>query len=193
MPVTSPRTVLLIGVHREEFAFGEAVAQGIDPGTLAVLRIPAGISGVRPTQNGAFYYATHHQELYLQILPLVRGRYDLVLDLHCGVNEPARCADLFAADPELLDCTRAALAEDPESPTPKVRPILLASGTRSGLAPTLPRAHTVIPEVFWRNPGFRYLGLECFLLQLGAGEAADWDLARRLIGAAVACARGQPR
>ncbi len=74
-----------------------------------------------------------------------------------------------------------------------MRSILLASGTRTGLAPTLPRAHTVIPEVFWRNGAFRYLGLECFLLQPGAGEAADWDLARRLIGAAVACAWGRPR
>ncbi len=193
MQVTPPRTVLLIGVHREELAFGEAVAQWLDPGTLQVLRIPVGISGVRPTQDGAFYYATHHQELYLQILPLVRGRYDLVLDLHCGVNEPARCADLFAADPELLDCTCAALAEDPGGQAPQVRPILLASGTRTGLAPTLPRAHTVIPEVFWRNGAFRYLGLECFLLQPGAGDAADWDLARRLIDAAVACAWGRPR
>jgi hypothetical protein len=191
MPVTPPRAVLLIGVHREELAFGEAVTQGLAPGTIQVLRIPAGISGVRPTQDRAFYYATHHQELYLQILPLVRGRYDLVLNLHCGVNEPARCADLFAADPALLDCACAALAEPSDNPAAKVRPILL--GASKGARPTLPRAQTVIPEFFWRNPGFRYLGLKCFLLQPGAGEAADWDLARRLIEAAVACARGRPR
>jgi hypothetical protein len=193
MPAPPPRTVLLIGVHREELAFGEAVAQGLDPDTIQVLRIPTGISGVRPTQDGAVYYAAHHQELYLQILPLVRGRYDLVLDLHCGVNEPARCADLFAADLDLLDCTSTALARHPGTPAAKVRPILLASGTRAGLAPALPRAHMVIPEVFWRNPAFRYLGLECFLLEAGAGEAADWALARRLIATALACARGHPR
>jgi hypothetical protein len=191
MTTPPPRAVLLIGVHREELAFGEAVAGGLDPDLIQVLRIPQGISGVRPNQDGAFCYATNHQELYLQILPLVRGRYDLVIDLHCGINEPTRCADVYSADLTLLDCVGAGVIRDPQAFPGPVRPVWLRGTARGDQPPALHQARTVIPDAFWHNPGFRYLGLECFLMAAGAGVPADWMFARGLIAAALACAQGQ--
>lgn len=105
---TSP--VVVIGARREELGFGERVAEGLGPG-IAVLRIPQGISGHRPRPDEVFYYETRHRELYLlQLRQQVRGRYKLVIDLHRGVNQPGRCADVYCRDPGLLRCgQRAAL------------------------------------------------------------------------------------
>lgn len=134
------RTVLILGIHREELAFGEAVAAGLDPARIDLLRIPEGFSVARPTQDQAFYYRASHRELYGQILCQVRGRYDLVIDLHCGINEPARCADLFSADPALLRCVceaargprgshpiRCARSSFWEGPGPRIRTAPLGS------------------------------------------------------------------
>jgi hypothetical protein len=51
--------------------------------------------------------------LYGQTLRLVRGRFDLVIGLHGGINEPGRCADLFSADASLLQCVCAAARHTP--------------------------------------------------------------------------------
>ncbi len=197
------RAVLLIGIHREELAFGEAVAAGLDPGRIALLRIPEGVSGSRPSQDQAFYYRTNHQELYLQVLPQVRGRYDLVLDLHAGVNEAGRCADFISGDRPLLECLLSAThpSDDLFAPGPlghqdcldrtsgNLRGVLLTDPqTPSRAVAPLLRAHTVIPAAIWNNPAFRYLGLEVFLPVAGPGYPADWVFARGLIEQALRCA-----
>lgn len=46
MPGT--RTLLVIGIHREELAFGRDVVQGLEVEDLDVLEIPEGLSGRRP-------------------------------------------------------------------------------------------------------------------------------------------------
>ena len=183
------RAVLVIGIHREELAFGEAVAAGLDLSPLTLLRIPAGLSGVHPSQDQAFYYRTNHQELYLQLLTQVRGHYDLLLDLHAGVNEPGRCADLICADRQLLACLLD--QGDPARPPPSrdlVRGVLLA-GPDDPPRPNdgLLSARTVIPRSIWDNEAFRYLGIEVFLPTAGAGRPADWAFARGLIEQALAC------
>jgi hypothetical protein len=184
------RAVLVIGIHREELAFGEAVAAGLDLSQLALLRIPAGVSGVRPSQDQAFYYRTNHQELYLQLLAQVRGHYDLLLDLHAGVNEPGRCADLICADRHLLACLLD--QRSPAQPPPSgelVRGVLLAGpDDPPRVGDALLSAHTVIPRSVWDNAAFRYLGIEVFLPAAGAGLPADWTFARRLIEQALVCA-----
>lgn len=182
------RTVLILGIHREELAFGEAVAAGMDPARIDRLRIPEGVSGARPTQDQAFYYRTTHRELYGQILRQVRDRYDLVIDLHCGINEPGRCADLYSCDSSLLRCVCAAADRPPMLTPGAVRPVLLGAGDPSAAdRPGALRALTVIPEEIWRNPGFTYLGIEVFLPAAGAGDPDDWALARRLIDGAIDC------
>jgi hypothetical protein len=188
------RAVLVLGIHREELAFGEAVTAGLDPARIDLLRIPEGVSGARPTQDQAFYYRASHRELYGQILRQIRGRYDLVIDLHCGINEPGRCADLFSADASLLQCVCAAARHTPGVTPSPVRPVLLgAGGPPATDAPSLPlRAVTVIPEEIWRNPAFSYLGIEVFLPAAGAGSPEDWALARGLINGVIHCAEALP-
>jgi len=94
--------VLVIGVHREELAFGDKVAEGLDPSSADLLRIPEGLSGRRPRQDQLFYYETLHRELYHQLAAQIRGRYRLALDLHCGIDEGAPCADLISRNSDLL-------------------------------------------------------------------------------------------
>lgn len=70
-----PPVAVIIGVHREELAFGERVAEGLDPRRISVLRIPEGISGRRPRADERLRYDASHREMYLQLLPLLKGRY----------------------------------------------------------------------------------------------------------------------
>ena len=184
------RAVLVIGIHREELAFGEAVAAGLDLSHLTLLRIPAGVSGARPSPDQAFYYRTNHQELYLQVLAQVRGHYDLLLDLHAGVNEPGRCADLISADRHLLACLldHSGPAQPPPSGELERGVLLAAPDDPPRVSDSLLSAHTVIPMSVWENEAFRYLGIEVFLPTAGAGQPADWTFARRLIEQSLACA-----
>ncbi len=48
--------VLVIGVHREELAFGDKVADDLDPSLADLLCIPEGLSGQRPRQDQLFYW-----------------------------------------------------------------------------------------------------------------------------------------
>ena len=91
---SGPEPVVIIGAHREELEFGERVAEGLGP-QISVLRIPEGISGHRPRPDEVFYYETRHRELYLQLRQQLRGRYKLAIDLHRGLNQPGRCADVY--------------------------------------------------------------------------------------------------
>lgn len=190
------RAVLLIGIHREELAFGEAVAAGLDPARLALLRIPNGLSGAHPNADQAFYYRTNHREIYSQVLTQVRGHYDLVLDLHTGVNEPGRCADWIAGDRRLLErllddwATADPAAEQPAA-RPPLRGLLLTDPNTpvTAIGPLI-RTHTVIPDTIWRNDHFRYLGLEVYLPAPGPGTHLDWAFAQRLIEQALTCAAG---
>lgn len=187
------RAVLVIGVHREELDFGDRVAESLDAGRIEILRIPRGLPARRPSQEEAFYYRTNHQELYLQMLPQIRGRYRLVIDLHCGINEPEPCADLFSADPELLDCVCSSCRSSGQAHGEEVRAVLLGEadpGTTSADTAML-RAHTIIPEPIWNNPEFRYLGLEIFMPVIGADDPAARALAQNLIGSLIDCASAQ--
>ncbi|SFB63287.1 hypothetical protein [Azotobacter beijerinckii] len=46
--MNTPQTLLVIGIHREELAFGQTVARDVDPAQVAVLEIPEGLSGQPP-------------------------------------------------------------------------------------------------------------------------------------------------
>ena len=189
----SPRAVLIIGVHREELGFGDRVAEGLDSGRIDILRIPRGLPARRPSQEDAFYYRTNHQELYLQMLPQIRGRYRLVIDLHCGVNEPEPCADLFSADPTLLDCACSASEGWAGAGSDLVRAILLGDAEAEGHCVDMQRlrAHTIIPEPVWNNPELRYVGLEIFMPEIGADDPVARTLAQDLIRALLDCAAEQ--
>jgi len=189
----APRAVLIIGVHREELGFGDRVAEGLDAGRIEILRIPRGLPARRPSQEEAFYYRTNHQELYLQMLPQIRGRYRLVIDLHCGVNEPEPCADLFSADPVLLDCACTASERWAGTDSDLVRAILLGDAEAEGHCTAMQRlhAHTIIPEPIWNNPELRYVGLEVFMPKISADDPQARSLAQDLIESLIECASAQ--
>lgn len=169
--------LLVIGIHREELPFGEAVAAGVDRGGIDVLAIPEGIAGRRPRPDECFRYAALHRELYLQLLRHVVGRYALMIDLHNGVDPHGPSADLYCGD----DALRAALAEALRGRGgPPVRLIAMGAPARTGASAT-PYADTVIPERIFRNPAFRYVGIEIYLAQPGRGQPSEWAFARDLI------------
>ncbi|MGY6277547.1 hypothetical protein [Methylomonas sp. MgM2] len=90
--------LLVIGIHREELAFGRAVAEGLNPERIKVLTVPEGLSGRKPLPDQVFNYQTLHRALYLQLLPYVLGRHAVLLDLHSGSDTAGPSADLICAD-----------------------------------------------------------------------------------------------
>lgn len=176
-----PPALLLIGIHREELAFGRVVAGAMDPTRVAVLAIPEGLSGRHPRPDQRFHFEMLHRALYQQVLPHVVGRHHLLIDLHTGFDRQGPCAELFCADAGLRACLQAAIAADGWLSDHEIRLIALEDG--AGL-----HAETVIPRQVWDHPGFRYVGLEIYLPAPARGEDGALDLSRRLIGAVIGCA-----
>lgn len=182
-PSNTAPVLLVIGVHREELAFGQAVAADIDPARVAVLAIPEGLSGRRPHPDQSFHYDTLHHALYLQLLPHVVGRHRLLIDLHTGLDQFGPRADLICADAALRACLGAAIAARRGIAAHDVRLIALGGDGTGAL-----HARTVIPRQVWDNPAFRYVGLELYLPAHADGEPAARALARDLICVAADCA-----
>jgi hypothetical protein len=169
--MSGPTTLLVIGIHREELAFGMAVAAGLDSARFDILTIKEGLSGSRPRQDQRFHYDTLHRALYLQLIQHVNDRHRLLIDLHTGLDPAGPCADIYSRDTAHL---AACLIRDPApDPPPRLIPLV-----RNGSGPS---AETVIPREIWGNPRFLYLGLEIYLPEAGAGRAVDQAYARGLI------------
>ncbi|MGV6476875.1 hypothetical protein [Azotobacter vinelandii] len=175
-----PSTLLVIGIHREELAFGRAVARQLDPARVAVLEIPEGLSGQPPPAARRFQYETLHRALYLQLLPHVLNRHRLLIDLHSG-SDPQLGADLICADPALCACLRRAVAGAGRLAGLEVRVVPLGDEGADL------HARTIIPPQVWRNPAFRYLGLEIYLPEPSRSWAGACALAGELIAIAVGC------
>ena len=159
-----PRALLVIGIHREELAFGEAVTAGLDRCRIEVLAIPEGLSGRRPRPDQRFQYDTLHRALYLQLLPHVVGHHDLLIDLHTGLDRRGPRADLICAEAEKL---AGLLEKSPRWPpsavhASAVRFVRLGRNGDPGEAGVYV-AETVIPEKIWRNARFLYVGVEDLL------------------------------
>jgi hypothetical protein len=174
--VAGPSTLLVIGIHREELAFGAAVAVGLSRDRIDVLRIAEGLSGRRPRQDQRFHYGLLHRALYLQLLPHVRDRHSLLIDLHTGLAPQAPCADLYSRDIPRLAALLARVRDLPAQPR-----LIPLDPPENG-----PSTETVIPPEVWRNPRFLYVGLEIYLSRAGTGSAAEHAYARTLIEALTA-------
>jgi len=185
----SAETVLVIGVHREELAFGDQVVRGLDPSLADVLRIPRGLSGRNPRQDQRFYYETLHRELYHQLAVQIRGRYRLLLDLHCGLDESPPCADLISREPALLACVerRAAARFGETGGSGYLRSVLLEEAPEARCLDTATPARTVIPRGVWSDPTFEYVGIEVYLASPGVGQPRDRELALWLIRSVIEC------
>lgn len=177
------RTLVVIGIHREELAFGREVVRGLDADGIDVLEIPEGLSGRRPLPDQSFRYGTLHRALYLQLLPYVGRTHGLLIDVHSGFDEDGPSADLLCADAALRARLRSGLAAQGwvDRPDATVRIVPVGEGGAV-------QARTVIPEEIWNNSAFAYLGLELYLPEVPAGRAEGVALARRLVRLAAACA-----
>jgi hypothetical protein len=167
--------LLVIGIHREELAFGRTVAERLDPQKVQVLTIPEGLSGKRPLIDQQFNYNTLHQALYQQLLPSVQGRHTLLLDLHTGSDPAGPSADLICADAAWRDRLAFEIAARPALAAQNLRIVPLGTETE------FPHAHTVIPKRIWNNPEFIYLGMEIYLPETVSGQTAGRDLAQSLV------------
>lgn len=174
--MTSAPALLVVGIHREELAFGDAVAARLDASCVDVLRIDEGLSGRRPRADERFRYDTLHRALYLQLLAHVQSHHRLLIDLHTGLDADGPCADLYSRDPARLS---VALSDANLQPAPRLYD-LLGEDHRNEAAHG-GQARTVIPAEVWRKPRFLYVGLESYLPAASTWSTADLDYARSIV------------
>jgi hypothetical protein len=181
----TPPVLLVIGAHRGELGFGERVAERLDPATFAVLRIPVGLSGQRPLPDELTSWRRRHGELYLQILERVQPGQQVLIDLHTGIDELRRSADVFCAAPALLACIAAADSDggDPVRAIQLVADTAGALGDSAGVRP-FPLARPDLPPTVWDRATPRYVGVEVYVAREGSGTPDDHafaaDLLRRI-------------
>ncbi len=175
-------TLLVIGIHREELAFGAAVAAGIAAAGIDVLTIPDGLTGRHPRPDERFQHDTLHRALYLQLLPHVRGRYGRLIDLHAGLDADGPCADIYCRAPDCL------LPQPLAAIQPAPRLVRLGAAQEDA---RFPNGKTVIPEEVWQAKDFLYIGLEIYLQKVSAGNTADHRYARQVIHALVSAENSQ--
>jgi hypothetical protein len=185
----------VVGAHRGELAFGEAVVGGLDPGRYQVLRIPAGISGRRPTPHERADYLWRHRELYAQILEHLGPSRRLLVDIHTGLDAAGCAADVLCARPEMLACMAGRQSPPDGSPAAPVRMVQLVDeeaqpAPASGPAPPWPMARPDIPEAVWNRAPPLYVGLEVYLREEGEGNEAEQALGRALLEAVADCVLG---
>ena len=173
--------LLLVGVHREELSFGQAVASAVDPRQVSVLPILQGLSGRRPNPDEVYRYEMLHRALYLQVLPHVEGRHRLLIDLHTGQDSAGPTADLLCASPALCQQLEKRIEGHAGVSGRNVRVLPLGQSGR------LPKTHTVIPRQIWNNPAFQYLGMEIYLPQNEAAVTESRQLALWLVNMACEC------
>lgn len=178
-------STLVIGVHREELGFGIKVAPLVDP-FIRILRIDNGLNHEKKLYRSGFYHSKAHREMYLQLHQQLKGKTALVIDLHTGINEPGRCADILSADVQLLGAMNKQL--DMITRHPLSRPgaerlyqIIPHDEQSKNNAPSFPACHTIIPRKIWDGRDYIYVGLEIYLQDYGEGLAADHEYAAQLI------------
>ena len=198
------KAIIVIGIHREELAFGERVAELLDGSGIDVLRIEQGLSGKNPVFDDLFYYTTQHQEIYLQLRQQIKKRYDLLIDLHSGINESGACAEIFCKHVDLLDCLKTVSKKCSDIHCPLSGPIRLTriiedSGKIDDPAERneemdtkireqeYPFCLTVIPQAVWASQDFIYVGLEIYLPRPDAGTMEDWRFTAEIVGSILKC------
>ena len=182
---TSNAVLVLIGVHREELAFGDQVVKPLPTGRFGILRIKQGLSARRPRPDQFLSYLDNHDRLYQQITSSIGSDCKLIIDLHCRLKERAD-ADLFSGSEQILKQAAATLAANPDFSGKAIRPIRMISDKdleSLDLEAESPQlfAKPELPESLWRADSPLYLGLEIYVDEEGAGTAREWAFARQLI------------
>jgi hypothetical protein len=196
----STKPILVIGIHREELEFGEQVARYLKRHHIDVLRIPKGIPQNRNPAEQFFYHKLRHREIYMQLRQQVVSRYNLVLDLHAGVNTLGHCADVYCHNESLLVCLDKKCMRYPDFPNVHTVHIVAESKlTTQNDKPFMPKhshlthavAHTLIPPEVWNSREFLYVGVEIYLTAANGGTEDDWSFTRTLIAWILKCTKVQ--
>lgn len=183
----SSRTLLIIGVHLEEVAFGKRVAEGLEEQGVHVFCVEHGLSrdGHR---YSSFYREAFLRELYLQIHQQVQGKFLLVIDLHAGIHEEGPAADIYCKEVRLLDALCGiwkATGSDPYRLTSREIRLfqIVRNSTKRGdvLKTGYPVCRSFIPETVWQGSRYLYVGLETYLRKPGEGSPEDWQFTRQII------------
>lgn len=177
-------TVLVIGLHRPELAFGDMIAAQMQEDDVDVLRISHGIPQPRTAPGQRFLSQTQHHEIYLQLHQQVRGRYRLLVDLHRGMDEAGVSADVMCHDDVFLGCLRRRFDQQP--PSHEVRLVHIRGDGGDGNCPGIAMAadletRTWIPPRVWQGNLPLYVGLEIYLPGGSEGSVADRVFTRSLI------------
>lgn len=198
------KAILVIGIHREELAFGEGVAELLEESGIDVLHIEQGLSSKKPVFDDLFYYTTRHQEIYLQLRQQIKKRCDLLIDLHSGINESGAYADIYCKHVNLLDCLKTVSKKCSNIRFPLPGPIRLTriiedSGEIDELAVGNEKldtkthnniyrvCRTVIPRAVWASKDFIYVGLEIYLPRQDAGTLKDWRFTAEIVECILKC------
>jgi len=185
-----PEVLLVIGIHREELAFGDQVADLIDQAKIDLMRIPQGISHARTGTDDGFYFETRHREIYLQLHQQVKKNYRLIIDLHCGRRSNGNYAELFSSDDSFIACLNEAIKENGWHD--EVRVIKIIAERPGPVYDVLnnkeqPKARTWIPERVWSDSNYRYIGLEIYLVDEASGSVSEMEFAAKLIETITQC------
>jgi hypothetical protein len=197
-------TLLVVGVHREERAFGEAVAAQLPAADFDLLRIEQGLSGRRPGPDELTAYRRRHRALYTQLLDHITPSHRVVLDLHTGFDEAGPCADVLCADTGLLRCIEhqgmTALPGAGAAPQ-RLRGLRLVDAepameathaedvaAAAATCKRWPWVRPDIPQAVWCAEGFLYVGIEVYLPNAAQDAAAHAEFGAAVVSATVACA-----
>ena len=184
---TTLATALIIGVHREELSFGKQVAGLLTDSEIHIVQIDNGLSHERSYYRSGFYHSTAHREMYLQLhQQLARKKVNLVIDLHTGINETGRCADIMSADINLLEKMDVLLkgVEKHTFSAPgeeRLYEIIPQDEKSTKENASFSVCHTIIPHKVWNTQEYTYAGLEIYLRETGQGSVSDWEYAAELI------------
>ncbi len=179
-------TGLVIGIHKKELDFGKQVAAILPETDIRTVQIDQGLPQQESFNRRGYYYSTFHREIYLQLHQQVKNKIDLMIDLHTGINESGRCADIFCNDDYMLEMIEKTLnkskinfSEDSQAvrlfKITDVSPKEPVSSSSS-----FPVCHTIIPGSVWESANYTYVGLEIYLQKAGKGKQADWDYGAKL-------------
>ncbi|GEM_PF-1706660 len=197
------QTLLVVGVHREERAFGEAVAAQLPAADFDLLRIAHGLSGRRPDPDELAAYRRRHQALYAQILDYVTPDHRIVVDLHTGYDEAGPCADVLCGHVDVLRCIEQEAVTTPAGTPPAVetlravllvneQPAMSPTATTDGiLASTAEQRWSClkpdIPQAVWRTGRHLYIGVEVYLPTAADDAGADAPFGAAVVSAAAHC------
>ncbi|HHD56419.1 MAG TPA: hypothetical protein ENK89_01920, partial [Desulfobulbaceae bacterium] len=148
------RPVLVIGIHREELGFGSMVAKQLVSEDIDLIRIDKGLSHEKSWYRSGFYHSAAHREMYLQLHQQLKGKTHFVIDLHTGINEAGRCADILCSDIRMLRFMQEkldAITSHPLSPPGEERLYqIIEPDTRPSKGERFfPACHTIIPMSVW--------------------------------------------